>query len=132
VASGGRKNADEALALALATGQTLACAAQAAGVSERTAARRWAGPAFRRRVSELQSEVVARAQGKTADGMAEAADVLRALLSARSDTVKLGACRALLEMGTRIHESVNLTQRMAAVETALGKQLQGNPDVPPE
>jgi hypothetical protein len=47
----GRRNADEALALALASGQTLRDAAAAAAISERTAARRWADPGFRRRVA---------------------------------------------------------------------------------
>jgi hypothetical protein len=49
----GGQNADEALALALAAGQTLRAAAVTVGVSERTAARRWATPAFRPRVSQL-------------------------------------------------------------------------------
>jgi hypothetical protein len=40
MAGGGRRNADEALALALAGGQTLRDAAAAAGVAERTATRR--------------------------------------------------------------------------------------------
>jgi hypothetical protein len=60
------KNADEALALA--TGQTLRAAPGTAAVSERTAARRWADLAFRRRVGDLQGELVGRALGKVADG----------------------------------------------------------------
>ncbi len=42
VAHRGRRNADDALALALATGQTLRDAAQTAGIGERPASRRWA------------------------------------------------------------------------------------------
>src|SRR5258708_24268460 len=47
VAVRGRQNADEALAMALASGQTLRDAAVVAGVSERAATRRWADAAFR-------------------------------------------------------------------------------------
>jgi hypothetical protein len=69
VAHRGRRNADEALALAVASGQTLRAAAAAAGIGERTVVRRMADLAFRRRVSELRAEMVAQALGKMADGM---------------------------------------------------------------
>jgi hypothetical protein len=48
VAHHGRRNADEALALAVATGQTLRDA-KTAGLSKRSAVRRWAKAASRRR-----------------------------------------------------------------------------------
>jgi HEAT repeat protein len=114
----GRRNADEALALALATGQTLRGGAEAAGIAERTATRRWADPAFRRRVGELRGEMVGRALGRMADGMAEAADKLRQLLAAESESVRLGAARALLELGAKLRESVELEERLAALEAA--------------
>ena len=41
MADRGRRNADDALALGLAVGKTLRDAAAAAGMAERTAARRW-------------------------------------------------------------------------------------------
>ena len=72
VAHRGRRNADEALALALANGQTLCGVAQAVGIGQRTAARRVADPNFRNRVAELQAEVVQRALDKMADGLTEA------------------------------------------------------------
>jgi hypothetical protein len=50
----GRHGADDSLALALSTGQTMTDAARAPGVSERTARRRWAEPDFRRRVADLR------------------------------------------------------------------------------
>jgi hypothetical protein len=78
----GRRNADEALALAVATGRTLRDAVEAVGIAERTAARRWADAGFRRRVVELRGDMVGRALERMADGMSEAADVLRRLLAA--------------------------------------------------
>ena len=116
----GRRNADEALALALATGQTLRAAAEATGVGERTATRRWADPAFRHRVAELRGEMVVRGCGRLADAMVAAADVLRALLDAGTPpAVRLGAARALLELGTKLRESVELEARLVDLEAAM-------------
>ncbi len=126
----GRQNADEALAAALASGQTLRDAAAAVGVGERTATRRWADPVFRRRVSELRGSMVGRALGRMADGMVEAADVLRALLDAGTPpAVRLGAARSLLELGVKLRESVEFEERMVAVEQKL-QNAGGNTDAP--
>jgi len=116
MAENGRRKGDAALLLALAAGQTVRDAAAAAGIGERTATRRLADTAFRRRVAELRGEMVGRALGRMADGMSEAADVLRQLLAAESESVRLGACRALLELGVKLRESVELEARVAALE----------------
>jgi hypothetical protein len=117
MAGSGRRNADEALALALASGQTVRDAAAAAGVAERTATRRWADAAFRRRVAELRGDMVGRALGRMADGMTEAADVLRALLAADTPpAVRLGAARSLLELGVKLREAVELEARLTSLE----------------
>jgi hypothetical protein len=79
MADPGRRNRD-ALAVAQAGGATLRAGAKAARMSEWTATRRWADPAFRRRVTELRAAAVERATGRLANGMARAADVLRRLL----------------------------------------------------
>ncbi len=125
VAHRGRRNADEALALALATGQTLRAAADLAGIGERTAARRWADRAFRGRVSALQWEMVRRSVGRMADGMTEAADVLRRLLAAESENVRLGAARTLLDLGLQMREVVDLEQRLAELEEQFGATGRG-------
>lgn len=117
----GRQNADEALAAALATGQTLRAAAVTAGIAERTAARRWADPAFRRRVSDLRGQLVNAAVGRLADGMGDAADVLRKLLAADSENVRLGAARSLIELGVKLRESVELEERIADIENRLSE-----------
>jgi hypothetical protein len=59
-----------------------------AGIGERTANRRWADPAFRKRVGELRAAAIERATGKLADGMAGAAATLRKLLRAKSEVVR--------------------------------------------
>jgi hypothetical protein len=108
------------LAAALAGGQSLRDGAVTAGLSARTANRRWAEPAFRRRVAELRSGAIEQATGKMADSMAEAASTLRALLKAQSEAVRLGAAKAALELGLKLRENLDLEQRLAALEKHLG------------
>jgi hypothetical protein len=123
MAENGRRKRDDALAMALAGGRTLRDAAATAGVAERTATRRWSDPNFRRRVVELRAAAVERATGKMADGMTEAADVLRKLLAAESESVRLGACRTMLELGVKLRESVELEQRLQTLEQRLVGKL---------
>jgi hypothetical protein len=122
VAHRGRRNADEALALAVASGQSLRDAAATAALSERTAARRWANLAFRQRVTELRADMVQRALGRTADSMTEAADTLRQLLNSPSHSARLGAARALLELGVKLRETVELEQRLLALERRIADE----------
>jgi hypothetical protein len=82
----GRRKGDDTLLLALASGQTARDAASAVGLGERTATRRLADPAFRRRVCQLRGEMVQRALSRMAEGMAEAADTLRQLLRAEAES----------------------------------------------
>jgi|SRR5450631_88895 hypothetical protein len=113
---------NDRLALALARGKTLAAAATEAGVCARTASRKLEDPTFRRRVADLQGEMVGRALGKMADGMASAASTLRKLLKAENESVRLGACRALLELGVKLRESVEQEQRLAEIEARIASQ----------
>jgi hypothetical protein len=81
VAHRGRRNADELLATALAAGKTVHDAAAAAGVAGRTAVRRLADADLTRHVAALRDDMIRAAAGRLADGMAAAADLLRALLA---------------------------------------------------
>ena len=107
----------EAVALALACGRTLREAAEASGVGERTI-KTWLAqqPALSRRVNGLRGELTSRALGRLAEGMALAADTLRELLAAKSEGVRLSAARAVLELGNKLRESVELEQRLTALE----------------
>jgi hypothetical protein len=116
VAVRGRKNADEALIVTIAGGATVQAAAQLCEVSERTIYRRLQDVAFKRRLTQARSDMVERALGHLASGSAEAAIVLRNLLAAESDSIKLGAARSILELGNKLRESVELEQRLAALE----------------
>jgi hypothetical protein len=118
MAGNGRKNAD-ALALALAAGDSVPEAAVKAGMGERTAYRRLADPAFRQRIQALRGEMIGQALGRMANGMTEAADVLRALLKADAETVRLGAARSLLDLGVKLRESVELQDKVKQLESIL-------------
>ncbi|HZZ77619.1 MAG TPA: hypothetical protein VFE62_03815 [Gemmataceae bacterium] len=111
-----RRGADEIIIAALACGSTVQQAADTAGVSRKTVSRRMAEPEFAKRVAEMRSEMVRRTASKMTDGMLEAAEVLRKLLKAKGENVRLGACRALFEHGVRIRETVELEERLQALE----------------
>jgi hypothetical protein len=115
----GRHGADESLALALARGQTLTEAACAAGVSERTAHRRWAEPAFRRRVSDLRGEVVALAASRLATAMARAADRLAELVESTDPRVALMAAKAVLSLGLLAREKMDSETLLRELEAKL-------------
>jgi hypothetical protein len=63
--------------------------------------------------------MVQRALGRMADGMADAADKLRQLLNAESESVRLGAARALLELGAKLRDSVELASKVEELEQLL-------------
>ena len=121
MSGGARRNADPGLIAALAAGGTVEAAAKHAGVSTATAHRRLADPDFRRRVAEAQNEAVARAVARLAATSTLAADTLRALLTAESEQVRLGAARAVLDLGARLREQLDLAERIAAIEAELGR-----------
>jgi hypothetical protein len=119
VAGMGRHSADESLAFALSTGQTMADAASAAGVSLRTAHRRWAEPDFRRRVADLRGEVVAQAAGRLAAAMARAADRLAELVESTDPRVALMAAKAVLSLGLLAREKVDSETLLRELEAKL-------------
>jgi hypothetical protein len=108
----------EAAALALASGRTLQEAARESGAGERTI-KTWTAtlPAFTRRVTGLRAEMTSRALGRLLEGMASAADTLDYLSrKGKSEMVRLGAARSVLELASRLRETVELEERIAALE----------------
>ena len=106
---------------ALAAGGTVEAVAGLAGVSERTVHRRLAEPDFRRQVTAARDEMVARSVARLSATSTLAADCLRELLKARSETVRLGAARAVIELGARLREQEDLAERVRALEERLGE-----------
>ncbi len=114
--AGFRRRDDTALVAGLARGLTLRDAAQAAGVSERTAYRRAADAGFRQQVGRMRADLLAQAVGCLADAATAAVATLRALREAEADSVRLGAARAILDAGMKGAELVDLAERVATLE----------------
>jgi hypothetical protein len=108
----------EAAALALAAGRTRDGAARSAGCGT-TTVKTWLHdqPAFGRRVQELRAEMTSMALGRLVDNMASASETLGYLSrKGRSEMVRLSAARAVLELGHKLRESVELEERIASLE----------------
>jgi hypothetical protein len=132
VAAGRRRKADAELALALACGASPEGAAHKAGLSVRTVYRRLAEAGFQAQVRQARSEIVRRAAGLfTAAGMASIKTLTALQEAAASEAVRLGAARAVIELGCKLRESVELTERLAALEGRLARLL-GEGDEPEE
>ena len=115
-----RPGSSELAAAALAAGNTAKDAAAAARCHVRTVRKWQAKPEFQARVSELRAEAVGRSLGRLSDGMTAAADALRALVAHKDPHVRFKAARAVLELGVRFREAVELEQRLRDLEAKLG------------
>jgi hypothetical protein len=113
----GRRNADQALLVALACGATVEAAARTAGVSPATVYRRQQDPEFQKRVQEFRSDMVQRTAGMLT---AAAMEAVKTLLELQKTTVpaavRLGAARSVLEIGIKVREVADLEERLAALE----------------
>jgi hypothetical protein len=106
----------ERLAVLVASGHSVTKAAARIGIGRRTASRWLVEPELQTRISELRAAMVRRALGAMSAGMASAAVRLRRLVQSSDERVALGACRAVLELRTKLHESEELEQRLTALE----------------
>ena len=124
----GREKTDHKLLLALATGASVRDAAKKARVSERTVHRRLEAEEFRRELSVTRNRMFERAVGALADASIESVRVLRELLAADSESVRLGASRTVLEAGIKLRDAVELAERLAKLEERV--ELQTATDAP--
>jgi hypothetical protein len=123
MAQRGKRRADETLLLALACGATVEAAAAKAGVSPATAYRRLQEPDFKRRLQELRADMVQRTAGMlTAAGQEGVKTLLALQKEANPPATRLGAARAVLELGAKYRADVELEERLAALEQQLADQ----------
>jgi transposase len=113
---GSKKSADAALIAHLAAGVSPAGAAKLAGVSEATAYRRLANPAFRQRVEDARAELWKRSMAVLSKSAVEGAMVLRRLLRCEDAKIRLQAAKIVLEQGMKVRDQVDIAQRVAALE----------------
>ena len=129
-----RRGRDPLIVAALAGGATYAQAAETAGVSPATVYRRMADPAFRADVAGERFQVVESIKGRLVTAGPAAVQTLDELASgATSETVRLGAARAILELavGRRSPfdcDAVPLRDYKADVEAVLDLALEHLPE----
>jgi hypothetical protein len=98
-------------------------AARAAGLSERTAARRAGDPAFRARVNALRGEVVSAAVGQLAALLVDATGALRRALTCGSAAVEVRAALGIIDHLLKVREQTELEERLRTLEQRMaGKQ----------
>ena len=122
----GTPKKDVRLALALAAGENTLAASQQAGVGKSTAYRKLADPAFRQLVANLRAELMAQAVGKLANMMNRAAEALATTLDSADERVRLRGARAVLTLGQRLHESIDLDERIREIEDRLPPEEGGD------
>src|SRR5262245_39611555 len=109
MASKGKKKAVESIQVALACGATVESAARAAGVNAATIYRRLKEPDFCQRVQQLRAEMVERTSGVMVAASTEAVKTLIYLLKPEVPAaVRLGAAKAVIELGLKIREVIEL------------------------
>src|SRR5438034_3274293 len=115
------KEASKLLLQALACGATVENAARKAGITERTAYRRLADPAFAKQVQDQRAEMVQRTLGMlTGAGMTS----VKTLVDLQQDAavtpgVRRRAARDVLELAMRYREGGTWEERIAALESLL-------------
>ncbi|MEU7183075.1 MULTISPECIES: helix-turn-helix domain-containing protein [Streptomyces] len=110
------KQSRPAAVVALARGATSEEAARESGVSGRTVRRWMEDPDFSIEVRDTRTEILSSAVGQLAAGAAEAVTALRAALVDDDGRNRVQAARTLLDAVLSLRESLDLEQRLAALE----------------
>jgi hypothetical protein len=112
-------NRQERVAVALASGRTVAAAARDCRVNADTVWTWMKQPAFQARVAELRQSLTDSAIGRLASMMADqAADALLRLLSAESDVVALDAVKAVYDLFVNVTNASELKSRIEQLEAS--------------
>lgn len=111
---------------ALLAEPTIAKAADAVGVHERTLRNWMRQPTFSRCFRDARAELLGAAVGRLHGALSEAVHTLRRLQRCDSDSVALGAARAILDNAIRGAEALDLANRVEALERALAAKSATN------
>lgn len=107
-----------AAALALAQGRTNGQAATEAGVSARTILRWLDDPDFRQEVDDTRTTLLRLAVGRLAAASTLAVDALVDSLTSERGQARVLAARTLLDACLKLRESLELEERIAALEAS--------------
>jgi predicted transcriptional regulator len=116
---------DDLILQALVTGMTIRESAEIVGVNEKTVRRRLQDPDFAGRLAGHRLEITRAVLDRMVDASVDAVDTLKKLLSAKGETVRLGAARAIIELGAKLQENGQQAERLAELEKVL-KEIQAN------
>ncbi len=122
-----RKKNEDQLLLALACGATVEAAARQCSLSERTVYNRLAEVEFQTRLDQIRADMVQRSSGMLTAAASEAVRTLLALVKDSTPAVRLGAARAILEIGMKIRQMVELEVRMGELEKLVEEQSATQP-----
>jgi hypothetical protein len=118
----GKKALNEAELIAgLAEGQSIRSLAFVIDCDEKTIRRRLKDPEFQAKVEAARAQLVSQAIGRTAALGSSAMDSLRDLLSAKSEAVRLGAARTIVEAMYKGRELEIHDKRLAELERRLAE-----------
>ena len=124
-----RKKGEEALLLALACGATVEAAAKQCGMSDRTVSRRLQDSEFVAQLRAHRSDMVRRSAGMLTAAAGEAVRTLLALQKEGAPpAVRLGAARAVLEIGIKVREMAELQADMREMEEKIKALAERPPD----
>lgn len=123
---------NDRLLLQLAQGLSVRDAAKQAGVSEPTVFRRLKEPDFISELTRLRGQLWDDALRKLTASACKAVERLAQLMNdADSENVKLKAAQLILEQGSKLRETVEFEQRLAALENQkLDEQTKGKASCP--
>src|SRR5262245_55044702 len=118
------ENKDVLLATAIASGTSASAAARQMDLSLSTVQRRMGDPEFRQLVADLRKEMLTSALGRVSQNMTRAADTVAALLDAEEPHIRLRAARALMTLGLKLHDCIELSERIEALEEEVEQRQQ--------
>ena len=116
------RRGDNLLLVALVGGATVRDAAGKAGLSERTAHRRIDDPGFQQRLESARSEARQEALGQLTSASTEAVTTLRELIKNGPPAVRLGASRAILDLGFKLHQDRESRQHQVRDEMSFDER----------
>jgi hypothetical protein len=118
MAQKGRSSVDQKLVLALICGASAEIAARQVGVSERTVYRRLRDPIFQDQLRAARQDIVQRtATMLTAASTESVKTLLRLQGDGVPHSVQLGAARAIIDLGAKLREHLELDERVTALES---------------
>lgn len=118
MAANGRSGADSLLVLRIASGDTIAEAAAACGLSERTIYRRLKDDDFQAAVQELRAAFTSQAAGRLGSLYQHHVDAIHKMAGDETAPagVRLAASKAVLELGLKLRSESDFERRLKALE----------------